>query len=170
MDYCLQENGILKPFDNEKTIFKNPNDIRNFAITCLFTDDQDRILRSENIRYHYYALKALFEQTKKIREYILSANMIDEYYFMASESLCNHGGVLLCANAPDSYRSEFCNFLYLPNQLNKYQKEVLKCQYENLCQEDLIYITKYDPDTEQLISLNSTNPENFQEILKKELF
>ncbi len=169
MDYCLQENGLLKPFENENTIFKNPNDIRNFAITCIFTDDQDRILRSKNIRHHYYALRTLFEQTKKIREYILSADMIDQCYCEASESFCQHGGGLLSTNAPDSYKRIFNNYLYLPDKLNEYQKNVLQEQYEFLCQEDKVSIFKYDLDRRTFKELNS-DPKIYQEILKKELF
>ncbi len=169
MDYYLNQKGSLSPSKGYPTLFKDPSDIRNYAVACLYKDGQDRVLRSEHLRYHYLALRALFTQTKELRKYISHLSMIDELFFDASASFCKNNGVLWCANAPDRYERENSNFLYLPAELDAYQKEELRYQYPYLCQEDFIYIVKYDPGFDMLIELNGRNPENYQKILENVL-
>jgi len=148
------ENKILKkePFENPPKLFvpKDKDDIRNFAITLLYKDNEEQVYRHKAYRYHIDYLYRLSKKSEILYRYIpytLEKEKFEHYAFDLTG--VKNGATILYADEPEKMEKEEYT-CYIPETLSNYQKDFLKKRLKYFQQLKRITLLIYKKENDDL--------------------
>mgnify|MGYP001625262960 CR=1 FL=1 len=138
MIYYLQGSSLEQiTTDISKNLrYQNMQDTRNYAITFVYPDGNiDQVLRTPNLRYHYTAIKDLYNKSTNLSKFINKKDTDELDHFDLDTKLVKND-VLVLYYAPSNYDldNEY-GAMYLPENPNDFQKKFIK--------EKLVFLKSY---------------------------
>ncbi len=132
MIYQIKNKGIQKITSNDTLkliVPNNINDIRNMAITLLYPENVEQILRNKYLKEHIRYLYPLYKDSLLMKENIDYPLLPNSYnHFQYDRSASKKGSAIIYCNEPEKKNSHQFVF-YLPECLTSFQKYFL---YSNM--------------------------------------
>jgi len=131
MIYYRRNKKILEEFQNkedkELLIYKDKEDIRNYAFTILYgngINEIEQVIRTSDLENHYLAMKLLYKKSKYLKKFVTDKEASAEIQTNCIEHLANTGNAVIY-NMISNRTMELGGLLYLPKNPTDWTKEYL---------------------------------------------
>ncbi len=131
MIYHIKNNSLQKVASGDNLnliVSDNIHDIRNMAITLLYPENVEQILRNKYLKEHIKYLYPLYKESLLMKENIGYSLEPDDYgHFHFKLTASRKGTVLIYCDAPSHQNLQDYTFC-LPSTLTSFQKDFLYSQ------------------------------------------